>query len=216
MEQSRQGPSSDGAPSSGGQQTPEDVGQRDAQWVAEALAGDQAAFGRLVSAYERRAVGTAYRLLGNSHDAMEVAQDAFLRAYRSLGKLKEPNRFGPWLLRIVSNLSLNVRRSRKTGSTVTLDEQWGTDGATTSEGKSVISTVQPDREAQGHEMSEVIQAALDKLPDKQRLALVLFTMEGWAQKDIAELLDCSLENVKWHVFQARKRLRELLGDLLQE
>jgi RNA polymerase sigma-70 factor (ECF subfamily) len=60
----------------------------------------------------------------------------------------------------------------------------------------------------------VLDAALDTLPDKQRLALVLFTIEGWPQKDIAELLECSLETVKWNVFQARKRLRERLGDHL--
>ena len=73
----------------------EDTGKRDAAWVADALAGDKDAFGRLVEAYQRAAGSTSYRLLGNRDDASEIAQEAFLRAYRSLNKLKDPTRFGP-------------------------------------------------------------------------------------------------------------------------
>jgi len=192
----------------------EEAGARDAAWVLKALAGDPSAFALLVGAYERPAVGTAYRLLGNSEDARDVVQEAFLRAYRSLGRLKEPTRFGPWLLRIVSNLSLNARRSRRSSSTVPLDEERGTEGATGSGGEPVGKGVDPEQAAEGRELQEAMDAALAKLPEKQRLALVLFTIEGWAQKDIAELLKCSIETVKWNVFQARKRLRDQLGDML--
>lgn len=189
----------------------EEAGARDAALVGQVLAGDTACFERLVGLYERPAVSTAFRLLGNSDDARDVVQDAFLRAYRSLSRLKEPTRFGPWLLRIVSNLSLNARRSRRAG-VVPLDEQRGTEGATTGEGDPVVTSFTPDRHAEGRELQEALDAALARLPEKQRQALVLFTIEGWAQKDIAELLECSLETVKWNVFQARKRLREMLGD----
>jgi len=192
----------------------DETGERDAAWVQSARDGSTEAFGRLAKAYERPAIATAYRLLGNSDDAMEVVQEALLRAYRSLDHLKEPSRFGPWLLRIVSNLSLNARRSRRSGQTVTLDEQWGADGAKSMDGEPAVAQTAPDRAAEGHELGDAIDAALNSLPEKQRLALVLFTIEGWAQKDIAALLDCSLENVKWYVFQGRKRLRERLGDVL--
>lgn len=74
----------------------------------------------------------------------------------------------------------------------------------------------PDVEAQGREMQAALDEAMEGLPEKQRLSLVLFTIEGWAQKDIAEFLECSVENVKWNVFQARKRLRERLGNVLGE
>lgn len=194
----------------------EDTGQRDAAWVRAAVAGDTQAFGRLVDAYQRPAVSKAYRLLGNSDDAAEVVQEAFLRAYRALKRLKEPSRFGPWLMRIVSNLSLNARRSRKSAGTLTLEEERGTDGVTSGQGEPVVAAFGPDVEAQGREMQAVLDAALQDLPEKQRLSLVLFTIEGWAQKDIAEFLECSVENVKWNVFQARKRLRERLGDVLSD
>ncbi len=193
----------------------EESGARDAGLVAQVLAGQTAAFERLVSIYERPAIATAYRLLGNSDDARDVVQDAFLRAFKSLSRLKEPTRFGPWLLRIVSNLSLNARRGRRT-QVVRLDEQRGTEGTTTGEGEPVVSAFTPDRHAESRELQEALDAALARLPEKQRMALVLFTIEGWAQKDIAELLKCSLETVKWSVFQARKRLKEMLGEQLME
>ncbi len=193
----------------------ESTGQRDAAWVREAIAGDTEAFGRLVTEYQRRAVAVAYRILGNRDDAVDVAQEAFLRAYRSLDKLKEQARFGPWLMRIVSNQALNARRSRKTGATVELDESQGSEGLDSGEGSPTVSrTFTPDTRLEHREMQEALEEALNTLPEKQRLSLVLFTIEGWAQKDIAELLECSLENVKWNVFQARKRLREQLGDAI--
>jgi len=192
----------------------EDAGRLDAKLVKSVLAGDTEAFGSLVETYERPAVSTAYRLLGNSHDAMEVVQEAYLRAYRSLGRLKKPSRFGPWLMRIVTNLSLNARRSRQTGSTVRLDEKQGLEKAIATDGRPVITSIGPSEQLEGRELQEAVDAVLDSLPEKQRMSLVLFAIEGWAQKDIAELLECSVENVKWNVFQARKKLREQLGDMI--
>jgi len=194
----------------------DETGERDAAWVEQVRAGDMDAFERLVAAYERPAIGTAYRLLGNTHDAMEVVQESLLRAYRSLDRLKEPSRFGPWLLRIVGNLSLNARRSRRLTSATPLDEQRGTDGVTDATGQTRVTTFGPDRRAEGKELGQALEAALETLPEKQRLALVLFTIEKWPQKDIAALLECSLENVKWYVFQGRKKLRKQLSDVLTD
>lgn len=190
----------------------DETGRRDAAWVQAVLAGDAEAFGRLVEVWQRPALSTSYRLLGNSDDAMEVVQDALLKAYQSLSRLNEPSRFGPWLLRIVSNLSLNKRRSRKTSSTVTLDEHLGTEGVAEGTDAAAATGMTPERRVEGRELGEALDAAMAKLPDKQRLALVLFTIEEWPQKEIAELMGCSLENVKWYVFQGRKKLRELLGE----
>jgi RNA polymerase sigma-70 factor, ECF subfamily len=194
----------------------EDTGKRDSAWVQAALSGDNDAFGRLVSTYQRAAVSTAYRLLGNSEDAAETAQEAFLRAYRALNKLKDPSRFGPWLLRTVANLALNARRSRRHGMAVELDEERGTEGSADPQGSLRVTSMTPERELAGRELQTAIDAALESLPEKQRLALVLFTIEDWAQKDIAALLECSLETVKWNVFQARKKLRERLGDMMAD
>src|SRR5262249_8776927 len=91
------------APVADGQQS------ADASCVRRTLAGDVRAFDELIERYQRRIVSIAYRLLGNGHDAADVCQEAFLRAYRSLDTLQEPHRFGAWLTRIAGNLALNYR-----------------------------------------------------------------------------------------------------------
>jgi len=185
---------------------PATAGVEDAQLVRLTLAGDMKAFESLVARYEKRAASAAYRLLGNSHDAMEVCQDAFLKAYQSLASLKEQGRFGPWLLRIVSNLSLNFRRSRKAVASLPTDDAL-------QDAPGSPATRSAESPASG-ELTAEIERAIATLPEKQRLALVLFAIEGWPQMDVAEMLGCSLEAVKWNVFQARKTLKDKLADYL--
>jgi RNA polymerase sigma-70 factor (ECF subfamily) len=192
------------------------TGPTDAELVRQALDGEASAFDSLVIRYERRAASTAYRLLGNSHDAQEVCQDAFLRAYQSLGSLQKPARFGAWLLRIVSNLSLNFRRSRGSPAkqaTLPIDDVLaGVSGTRVraSAARGEVGAGNPE----GGEVAEAIERAIAELPERQRMALVLFAIEGWPQRDVAEVLNCSLEAVKWNVFQARKVLRAKLAEYL--
>src|SRR5438552_18534382 len=97
-------------------------GPTDGQLVSRVLAGEKDAFDELIRRYQRQAVAVSYRLLGNTNDALEVTQDAFLKAFTSLKTLEQPEAFRGWLMRIVCNLSLNYRRSRKTRSQLPLDE----------------------------------------------------------------------------------------------
>lgn len=182
--------------------------------VVAAQEGDSAAFSRLVRIYQRRAVSVAYRLVGNTEDACDVAQEAFLRAYRSLGQLENPSRFGPWLMRTVSNLSLNFRRSRKNSPTASLDDTIEVLGEFLRPGtRTNWSSVDDDAQLPD-EVHQAVSTAIEQLPDKQRLALVLFSVEGMPQKEVAQILECSVELVKWNVFQARKKLRKMLADYL--
>lgn len=193
------------------------VSPTDGQLVTRCQSGDRKAFDELVVRYQRPAVAVSYRLLGNSHDALEVTQDAFLKAYSSLGTLQKPEAFGGWLMRIVSNLSLNYRRSRKVRSQLPLNDLLGpTDAQQTDSGGSewMARDDDPLHRLESEEMGERLKSALAQLPDKQRLALVMFTIEQLPQKQVAEALSCSVEAVKWHVFQGRKKLREMLKELL--
>ena len=212
----------DGAEASGSaaDQGPATTGPSDGTLVAQVLAGQRAAFDDLVRRYQRQAVAVSYRLLGNSHDAMEVTQDAFIKAFTSLATLQKPDAFGGWLMRIVSNLSLNYRRSRKTRSQLPLDDLLGpTESAQQAESAGGSSdwmsqSGDPVHLLASEEMGRKLQAALAQLPEKQRLAIIMFTIEQMPQKQIAESLNCSVEAVKWHVFQGRKKLKELLKDHL--
>ncbi len=186
----------------------------DGELVNRSLKGDRKAFDELIRKYQRQAVAVSYRLLGSSHDAMEVTQDAFLKAFSSLSTLQKPEAFGGWLMRIVSNLSLNYRRSRKTRRQLPLDDLLGptdsqqTDSAGGSEW--MANAGDPVRNLESQEMGQRLGEALKQLPEKQRLAIVMFTIDEMPQKQVAETLECSVEAVKWHVFQGRKKLKELL------
>ncbi len=194
----------------------EEAGRRDAADVARTLAGELAAYDELIERYQRRAVAVSYRLLGSMEDAMDVSQDAFIRAFKSLATLQQPERFGPWLMRIVSNLSLNFRRARKP----TLSLSMGDDDDGGREERQIAgrgdSHASPSDVMQSGEAETAITKAIDALPEKQRLALVLFAIEGVPQKEVAEILECSVEMVKWNVFQARKTLRTSLAEYIQE
>jgi RNA polymerase sigma-70 factor (ECF subfamily) len=186
----------------------------DAQLVRSVLRGQLSAFDELVKRYQRRAVAVAYRLLNHREDAMEIAQDAFLKAYDKLDSLSKPERFGSWLLRIVSNLALNKRRWRSLRKAASLetnpqDEETSLRGQLTdTQGPGPVEV------ASGKEVQKKLHDLIEELPDMQKQALVLFSLQKMPQKEVAEILECSVEAVKWHVFTARKKLKEKLKDYL--
>lgn len=200
-------------------QAQQPAGPSDGTLVEQTLGGRRQAFDTLIARYQRQAVAVSYRLLGSSHDALEVTQDAFLKAFSSLATLQKPEAFGGWLMRIVSNLSLNYRRSRKTRQgQLPLDDLLGATeaGQSDSAGGSdwMAQSGDPVRRLESEEMGRRLQQALLELPEKQRTAIVLFAIEGRPQKEVAETLECSVEAVKWHVFQGRKKLKDLLRGYL--
>lgn len=184
------------------------------EWVERATAGDRVAFGCLVDVYHRRAISLAYRMVGHAEDAKDVAQDAFVRAFKSLEQLEDPTRFGGWLLRIVGNLSLNHRRSRRLRQAASTDaiEPFADEWREPATGKLKVVRPEEDDGIQPAELQLAIDNAMKKLPDQQRLALILFSVEKVPQKQVAEILECSIEMVKWNVFQARKQLKEELAE----
>lgn len=199
---------------------PQPATPTDGVLVQRVLAGDRPAFDELIRRHQRQAVAVSFRLLGNSQDALEVTQDAFLKAFTSLSSLQKPEAFAGWLMRIVSNLSLNYRRSRKVRSQLPLDSLLGpTDAQQAESGTGGTSewmarNDDPAKAISSRELGSKIHEALEQLPEKQRLAIVLFAIQEMPQKEVAEALECSVEAVKWHVFQGRKKLKELMKDYL--
>lgn len=195
-------------------QAPTRARPEDGELVQATLAGRRAAFDELVERYQRRATSVAYRLLGNLHDALEVCQESFVRAYRNLETLQNPNRFGSWLLKIVTNLSLNFRRSR--GPRLSFEDCLVSDDQSREEQvpDGPHADHRPGAQLAGRELEERIHAGLAQLPSQQRAALVLFSIEQLPQKEVAQILGCSVEAVKWHVFQARQKMKAHLAEYL--
>lgn len=188
----------------------------DRDLVLKARDGDRAAVGALIERYQRRAVSLAYRLLSNLEDAQEVAQKAFVKAYVHLHDLQDVERFGPWLLRIVANLSLNERRSRGARRTISIDLH-ADDPDDSSRGALQEAVATPEAHEAAlvsSELLERVRAALERVPEQWRLPFVMHVQEEMPQKEVAEILGISVENVKFRIFKARAMLREMFADQL--
>jgi RNA polymerase sigma-70 factor (ECF subfamily) len=164
-----------------------------------AHAGNREAFGELVTRYVAQARRVARAVLRDAADADDAVQDAFLSALKNLGRYDPARPFGPWLLRIVANAATDRLRRRR----VRAGEPIGAHLATNEAG--------PDRQADRAALSEALWAALATLPERQRLAVVLFDVEGYSHREIAETLGIPEGTVRSHVFHARRALREALA-----
>jgi RNA polymerase sigma-70 factor (ECF subfamily) len=169
--------------------------------AARAQAGDAEAFGVLVGQYAAMVRRVTQAVLRHPEDADDAAQDAFLAAWRGIGRFDLSRPVGPWLARIAINAAHDLRRRRRVRATERLaDEQPG-------------SAEAPDRAAERALLRRRLTAALATLPERQRLAVVLFDAEGFGHREIAELLDLPEGTVRSDVFHGRRRLRQVLGEL---
>ena len=174
-------------------------GVEDAELSARAAAGDREAFGQLVERYAGQARRMARGILGNAEDADDAAQDGFLSALRSIERYDPARPFGPWLLRIVANSASDRRRRLRVRTTEALSP----DAPAKEPGADRITDRNAFRQALGK--------ALAALPTRQRIAVVLFDMEGYTHREIAEVVKVPEGTVRSDVFHARRALRDALG-----
>jgi RNA polymerase sigma-70 factor (ECF subfamily) len=172
---------------------------QDAELAALAQAGDREAFGELVQRYAGQARRVARAVIGDPNDADDAAQDGFLAALRHLGRFDPSRPFGPWLLRIVANAAADRRRRQRVRATEPLAPQLAESGPA------------PDKAADVAALHTALRQALQALPERQRLAIVLFDVEGYSHREIAEILDVPEGTVRSDVFHGRRTLRERLG-----
>ncbi|MBJ7471381.1 MAG: sigma-70 family RNA polymerase sigma factor [Solirubrobacteraceae bacterium] len=167
--------------------------------VRAAQRGDLDAFGDLVRRHELQVFRVALRMLGSQADAEDAAQEALVKAWRSIGRFRQGSAFGTWLYRIVTNHCLNVIAARR--PTMPWDEQRDADA-----GADPASAVQ--RRAELAELT----ASISALPAEQRAALVLREFEGLSYEEVAEVLQISLAAVKGRIHRARLTVAQDLGD----
>ena len=174
----------------------------DAELVHRARRGDHDAFEALVKKFQERVYRTAFRLTGNHGDADDVAQEAFLRAFRGLAGFDERAEFGTWLHRIVINSALNYLRARK--------RRGPREPAEAAESVPTPESDPAERTEAREEAREVLDA-LAALSPTLRMTLVMATLEDMPYKDIAQALGIPEGTVAWRVNQARKTLRKRLA-----
>jgi RNA polymerase sigma-70 factor (ECF subfamily) len=186
------------------------VNRDDSRLIELSVGGDRAAFGVLVRRYQDRLFHTAYRLLGNADDALDVVQDSFLNAYQSLHQFKGDARFFTWLYRIAVNSAISLRRrsARVAGrrAIVSADRAGGaaTEPSDESEGS------RPGAAMERAEDERRLQVALDGLTTEHRTVLVLKEIEGRKYEVIADLLGVPIGTVRSRLHRARVELRDRL------
>ncbi len=170
------------------------------QWIRSSLSGDGHAYAALVSRYQRMVQALTYRMSGSFEDADDLAQETFIRAFHQLGGFRSEAKFSTWLCQIAMNLCLNWRQ--KEGRREQIHRTWA-DDALSDDASDVVEP--PD------ETSQRVQAALNRLPAKQRAAIVLTVYEGLNHAEAAKVLGCSETTVSWRIFAARTKLKGWLA-----
>lgn len=172
----------------------------DAALAGRAAAGDREAFGSLVQRHQAAVRRVARAVTLDDHDADDAAQDAFLSALDRIETYDRTRPFGPWLMRIATNSAIDLLRRRNVRRTEALDEALSG------------NTDSPARDAERAELKERVTRALAGLPERQRAAVTLFDLEGYAHAEIASVLGIPEGTVRSDVFHARRKLREALGE----
>ena len=175
----------------------------DADLIQRAAKGNVEAYNLLVSRWEKRVYNYLLRITGNREDALDLAQDVFLKAYQNLRKLEEPGRFAPWLYRIAHNEAYSMFRKRKPETDVDTLEPEATETKITVGGSSVFPI----------ELSLAVASALDRLSADQREAVVLKIYQGFKFEEISEILSCPVSTIKSRLYTALDLLKEALAPL---
>jgi RNA polymerase sigma factor (sigma-70 family) len=168
--------------------------------VRAAQSGDRDALITLLREIEPHVYKTAYYLLNNEQDALDVSQEALIRIYTKINSYEEKAQFKTWVQRIVTNICID--KFRKAKPTVSVDEHEMTFSSETNVEDEVISTY----------IAQDIQEAIEKLPEHHRTVVVLRYVEDFSYNEIAESLDLPINTVKSYLFRARKQLQILLQE----
>ena len=176
----------------------------EAALVDRAMAGDRAAFSRLMEHYQSACYGLAWRLLGNADQAADAVQDAFIHAYQAIDRYRG-GIFRSWLLRITANASYDIlrRAQRRPSQPLPDPEEGGFELPDTGATNPVV-------EAGRSEMYRHLEVALGQLPADQRTAIVLCDVYGMDYNEVAAMTQSALGTVKSRIHRGRLRLRELL------
>ncbi|MDQ0256048.1 RNA polymerase sigma-70 factor (ECF subfamily) [Evansella vedderi] len=176
--------------------------------IIEVKKGDQQAFSELVELYKDKVYQVAYRMLGNVHEAQDVAQEAFIRAYVNLDSYDVNRKFSTWLFRIATNLAIDRIRKKKPDFHLE-DQVAGTEDLTYYSQLASDEELPEDQVVQ-LEMQEWIQDEIMILPPKYRSAIILKYMEDLSLKEISEILSLPVATVKTRIHRGREALRKRL------
>jgi RNA polymerase sigma-70 factor (ECF subfamily) len=178
---------------------PEDRGADEPDLVAAVQGGDPRAFSTLVARYMDPAYAVALSILRHEQDAEDAVQAAFIRALDRIGQLRPGSRFGPWFYRVLRSTCLNLRRREILRSHPEVPE-------------TARSGQDPHREFERREAKKRVLDALDRLPERQRTAVLMYDLEGYDHADIAEILEIAVGTSRANLHHGRQALRKIFAE----
>ncbi len=184
----------------------------DLQLVKRVQNGDKSAFDILVLKYQGRIINLINRYVHDHSEAQDVAQEAFLKAYRAIGNFRGDSAFYTWIYRIAINTAKNLRVSRSRRPPA--DDIQAEDAELYEGVSSLKEYATPERASLTDELSRTIDKAMQDLPDDLRTAITLRELDGLTYEEIAEAMDCPIGTVRSRIFRARDAIDKKLKPLL--
>lgn len=191
----------------------DDTNEEDLALMAQVAQGDESAFARLVEKHQRAVIGTVAKMTNHSADSEDIAQQVFLRLWKSAKRYQPTAKFTTFLFTITRNLVFNASRKKSRRKEQSLD---GEDGAWHHGIEDDQPGSRPDQSLAQAELQKMVDLAIAGLPEKQRLAVILRRYEQMPYEEISEVLGLSVSAVKSQLFRARTALREALEPYLNE
>jgi len=181
----------------------------DEQLVDAFKNGDEKAFEIIIYRYKHRLTRLAWSVVHNEDDAMDIVQESFIKVYRKLHSFQGTSKLYTWLYRIVMNHSIDYVRKRPSATIVPVDEMLH-------EPASKDKSMRPDINLLNKELNKKIFEAVDKLPEKQKKAVILREVEDLSYNEIAEIMSCTVGTVMSRLYYAREKLREILKPYVED
>jgi RNA polymerase sigma-70 factor (ECF subfamily) len=192
--------------------SPMSAEESDLSLVQRAQRGESGAFDALVRRYQHKVVKLVMRYVRNPTEAEDIAQDAFIKAYRALSRFRGDSAFYTWLYRIAINTAKNSLAARARNP-VQLDSNGSGDEDRPGLEERMIDTATPEALALTEEIRATVSAAIDRLPEDLRTAIMLRELEGLSYEEIAKTMDCPVGTVRSRIFRAREAVDERLREI---
>jgi len=190
-------------------------GPDDRDLVGRCQRGDTEAFNELVTRYRGKAYAMIYNMVHNEQDAWDLAQDGFLKAWKSIGRFRGQSSFYTWLYRIMMNVTIDSLRRKQVGGETEFDDTIGLRNIDPNSTTTPKTGALPHEKLSGDEIRGQIDAAIARLTPEHRAVILMREIDGMEYQEIADALECSIGTVMSRLFYARKKMQSMLKDVYE-